>query len=87
MALINMMERFVDEKLEEMLAGENCCKCERCVEDMRAIALNKMPAKYVSTRNGELFSKAESKVRQNSVDMNIAVAYAIDCVSKHPSHD
>lgn len=87
MALINIMESIISEKLSEMLANEDCCKCERCIEDMTALALNKLPSRYVSTRNGELFSKLNSKVRQNSVDINIAVAEAIECVSKKPSHD
>lgn len=86
MALVNMMERFVDDKLAAMLENENCCKCDRCLEDMKAIALNKLPAKYVSTHNGELFSKLDSTIRQNSVDLNIAVAAAIEAVSKNPSH-
>ncbi len=86
MALINIMEDIVKDKLEEMLKTENCCKCERCIEDMTALALNKLPARYVSTHNGELYSKLNSLVRQNSVDLNIAVAEAIACVSKKPSH-
>lgn len=86
MALINMMEKFVEDKLNAMLAGENCCKCERCLEDMKAIALNKLPAKYVSTHNGELFSKLDSTIRQNSADITIAVSSAIACVSRNPSH-
>lgn len=87
MALINVMEDIVKDKLNEMLKTENCCKCDRCVEDMTALALNKLPAKYVSTHNGELFSKLNTLVRQNSVDLNIAVAEAIACVSKKPSHN
>lgn len=87
MALVNVMEKIVDEKLEQMLAGEHCCKCARCLEDMKAIALNKLPAKYVSSHNGELFTKLASTVRQSSVDINVAVANAIDCVTSHPSHE
>lgn len=87
MALINVMENIVKDKLTEMLKTENCCKCDRCIEDMTALALNKLPARYVSTHNGELFSKLDSQVRQNSVDLNIAVAEAIACVSKKPSHN
>lgn len=87
MALVNIMEDIVRNKLSEMLKSENCCKCDRCIEDMTALALNKLPSKYVSTHNGELFSKIDSMVRQNSVDLNIAVAEAISCVSKRPSHD
>lgn len=87
MALVNIMESIVDDKLQEMLKGESCCQCERCIEDMTALALNKLPAKYVSTHNGELFTKLNSLVRQNCVDINIAVAEAIYCVSRRPSHD
>ena len=86
MSIINVMEAFVGERLNDMLQEENCCKCERCIDDMKAIALNKLPAKYVSSHNGELFSKLDSMIRQNSVDINIAIAAAIDAVSKRPSH-
>lgn len=87
MALVNVMEKIVEEKLEGMLKDRDCCKCERCIEDMKAMALNRLPAKYVSTHNGELFSKLDSAARQNSVDINVAVANAIDCVSARPSHE
>lgn len=87
MALINVMEKIVEEKLENQLKDRNCCKCERCVEDMTAMALNRLPAKYVSSHNGELFSKLDSAARQNSVDINVAVTNAIDCVSSRPSHE
>ena len=86
MALVNVMEKVVDDKLWEMLKSEECCKCERCLEDMKAISLNKLPSKYVSTHNGELFSKLDSTLRQSAVDINVAVSNAIACVSKNPSH-
>lgn len=86
MALVNVMEQIVDEKLTLMLEGENCCKCARCIEDMKAVALNKLPAKYVSSNSGELFTKLNATVRQSSVDINIAIAAAIELVAKHPSH-
>ncbi|MCH5203618.1 MAG: late competence development ComFB family protein [Oscillospiraceae bacterium] len=87
MALVNVMEKIVDEKLEEMLKGEDCCKCEKCLEDMKCFALNKLPAKYVSSHNGELFTKLDTTKRQLSVDLNIAVSSAIDCVATRPAHD
>lgn len=87
MALVNVMEKIVDDKLEECLRDEDCCKCERCLEDMKAIALNKLPAKYVSTHNGELFSKLESTVRQNSTDIMVAISQAIETVATRPAHN
>lgn len=86
MALVNVMEQIVDDKLSQMLEGETCCKCARCIEDMKALALNRLPAKYVSTNSGELFTKLNATVRQSSVDINVAVAEAIELVAKHPSH-
>ena len=87
MALVNVMEKVVEDRLEAMLKTENCCQCDRCLEDMKAIALNKLPAKYVSTHNGELFTKLDSTLRQKVVDINVAVSNAIACVSKNPTHD
>lgn len=87
MALVNVMENIVEEKLHRMLEAEDCCKCERCLEDMKAKALNQLPARYVSTHNGELFSKLAATVRQSTIDINVAVANAIDVISSHPSHE
>lgn len=86
MALVNVMEQIVSDKLDQILSGENCCKCSRCVEDMKAIALNRLPPKYVNTNSGELFSKLNATVRQSSVDINIAVTAAVEMVAQHPSH-
>lgn len=86
MALVNVMEQIVSDKLDEFLKGEECCKCTRCLEDMKAIALNRLPAKYVSTNSGELFSKLNATVRQSAVDIDIAVTSAVSMVAKHPSH-
>lgn len=86
MALVNVMEGIIDEKLAMMLKDENCCKCDRCLEDMKAMALNQLPSKYVSTHNGELFTKLNALMRQNSIDINVAVSYAIKMVSERPSH-
>lgn len=86
MALINVMESIIDEKLALQLKDENCCKCDHCLEDMKAMALNQLPSKYVSTHNGELFTKLNALMRQNSIDINVAVSYAIKTVSDRPSH-
>ncbi len=87
MGIVNIMENFVEEKINSMLKGENdICQCERCLDDMKAIALNKLPSKYVSTHNGELFSKLDAMMRQNSVDIDIAATEAIHLVAKRPSH-
>lgn len=88
MALVNVMEKMVDLKIEEHISKSKCCSCEQCVEDIKAIALNNLPPKYVSTQKGELFSRLDSiMVKQHNVDIDIAVLNAIEFVSTHPHHN
>ncbi len=86
MAIVNVMEQIVSDRLDVLLKNEECCTCERCIDDMKAIALNKLPPKYVSTNSGELFTKLNASLRQNTVDIDIAVTAALAMVSKQPSH-
>ena len=86
MALVNVMEKLVQEKLEEMLKIENCCKCDRCVEDMTAKALNKLPAKYVSTHNGDHISNQQTTHRQNTDQINDTQAQPHQKNTNTPSH-
>lgn len=86
MALINMMESFVKAKLDCLIEGMDCCKCDECKGDMMAIALNDLPSKYVNTSTGELFSRVDSLMSQNNVDIEIAIIKAVNIVSKRPRH-
>jgi competence protein ComFB len=89
MALFNLMEKIVDLKLEKYLPEDKgCCPCEQCRSDMKCLALNKLPAKYVNTEKGELFSRVDQlMVRQSSVDVDFAVMQAIEFVKSKPRHD
>ena len=88
MAILNVMEQLVDAKLAELLPKSECCKCEKCTDDIKAIALNRLPPKYVSTDAGELYTRVHSAMeKQNSLDINFAVYSAIDFVANHPHHD
>ena len=86
--LINMMEHYVDERLSELLKDYNCCKCEVCLEDMKAFSLNRLPPKYVSTVNGQVFTRIKQELEsQPSVDLDVAVIQAIQHISASPRHD
>ena len=88
MALFNVMEQLVDYKLREVLPKYDCCMCSDCVDDIKALALNKLPAKYVCSNKGELFSRIDSMmVKQHSVDIDVAVLAAIEFVCSRPRHD
>ena len=85
--LINMMEHYVDERLSELLTQNDCCKCEVCIEDMKAYALNRLPSRYVSTVNGEIFTRITQEMEsQPTVDLDVAVMQAITSVGSNPRH-
>ena len=45
--LVNVMERLVDDKLDDYIKKFDVCTCPRCRVDVKALALSHMEAKYV----------------------------------------
>ena len=87
--LINEAEELVLEELEEELQKEwtsDVCKCQDCVLDMAALALNNTEPKYRVSLMGTLYahnlkdSEYAAKVRKQVVE-------SIKKISKNPSHD
>ncbi len=88
MAVLNSMEGIVDVALGELLKEEpDCCTCEHCMDDMKCLALNALPPKYVSSEKGALFSKINNAMtQQNSIDIRVACINALEFVKSHPHH-
>jgi len=85
MAICNIMEKIVDAKLETYMKTSKGCSCEECFNDIKCLALNKLPPKYVNSHKGELFSKVDQvMLRQNSVDTDIAIIGAMELVQSSP---
>jgi len=87
--LNNLTEEVVLEMLGNMLQREefdDICKDEDCLLDMATYALNRLPAKYVATSKGEVFSKTEELEQQHSVDVLSVVTRAIKVVSENEHH-
>lgn len=83
----NYMEDVVAHKTDDLLKIMNICKCEKCRADIMAIALNKLPPKYVVTDKGELFSKVRELEQQFEVDVEMEVIKAAVFVGKNPRHE
>ncbi len=88
MAVVNTMENVVDTALDELLKEDpECCRCEHCMNDMKCLALNALPPKYVSSERGALFSKINNTMgQQRSIDVRVACINAIEFVKGHPHH-
>lgn len=82
----NVMERVVEERLDEILESYDCCKCERCRADIMAVALNSLPPRYVVTDEGELFAKIQYTQKRYELEVMKQIAYAINLVKESPHH-
>lgn len=78
----NIMEDFVDSRMEELLKNADCCYCEQCRADIRTYALNNLPAKYVRSTSGNVYVRFQSLEPQLQTDITTAILNAIQVVKK-----
>lgn len=86
MVIKNYMEEVVMNLMDGVLDDINMCKCEQCVMDIAALALNDLPPKYIVTEKGALYSKANNLINQFEVDVIAAITKAAVLVKRSPRH-
>lgn len=86
--LKNYTEDLISNMMKSVLDNYNdICKCEKCILDMKAIALNSLPPHYVVTEEGEMFSKIELTLNNQAViNITKALTEAVEKASKNPKH-
>ncbi|CAH2212946.1 late competence development ComFB family protein [Tepidibacter aestuarii] len=83
--LKNYMEDLVDIHLNKLLEEyEDICKCERCILDIKAIALNNLKPRYGVTQMGNVFIKIDESTTESNVKIISEIIKAIEKVSKNP---
>ncbi|HHY22777.1 MAG TPA: late competence development ComFB family protein [Clostridiaceae bacterium] len=87
MEIKNYMEKLVFSMLNDVIGDIDVCSCDKCMLDIAALALNKLPPKYVVTEKGELYSKTNILKRQFEVDILTAITKAAEKVNENPRHD
>ena len=87
LSLRNHMEEVVFNQMKSVLNGVDVCKCEKCSMDIAAIVLNELPAKYVVTDKGVLFSKIDALQSQFEIGVTAAIVRAAQIVQKKPMHE
>lgn len=85
--LKNYMEDVVALFIDDLMEDKDICKCEHCRLDIIALALNKLPPKYIATRESEVYAKTDLLSRQYRTDVIIQLLNAISIVSKNPHHE
>lgn len=82
-AVVNTMEALVLEKLDSVLARFQCCRCDRCKKDIVALALNKLPPKYMAIPEGQPGPDLDPQV---NAQVLTALIQAVLQVRSHPRH-
>lgn len=82
----NIMEDLVEGKLNELMRAANMCCCERCRADVKALALNNLPPRYVVSVGGDVYSHFQALNMQSQVNITTAIVAAIRVVRDSPHH-
>ncbi len=85
--LINIMVECVTETIDSVLSMYDCCKCEKCRMDMIALALNRLPPRYVVRTSGAALTRFTLSREQEKAEVITAIVQAVELVSKNPRHD
>jgi len=87
--LVNETERLVFEKLEIQLqqaSSKEICKCQDCVLDMAALALNSLQPHYRVSLIGTVYAQTLSD-GEYAEEVESAVVSAVKKIAENPSHD
>ena len=85
-ALHNLTETIVLKKLDELYDSLNCCNCEQCRLDIASYALNRLPAKYVVSTQGELMSRLDALDTQFDTTVTTVILQGSMLVKMYPRH-
>ena len=83
----NIYEDVVFLLVDEVIASEGGCTCERCRSDVMAIALNSLKPVYVVSESGKAYMSNRTQLNQAKVDAYRAVLRAVNMVKQNPCHD
>ena len=83
-AIYNLTEKIIVDKLDMVMESMNCCKCDRCKMDVMALTLNNMDPYYiVRASNSPDYTKLEKEISNKATSVVLKSALK---VRKNPRH-
>ena len=86
MIVRNHMEDVVERLTPTLMSKYDLCQCDRCIADIKAIALNYLQPKYFTSESGEIYYRVKDMSVQFDTDVTRAIILAIDKVKNQPKH-
>ena len=83
----NIMESFVSDMIDSVLKSKpDICTCDKCKDDIAALALNQLKPRYVSSKMGDLFTRTELLDSRLRTAIVVNLAEAAEKVAVNPRH-
>ena len=83
---VNVMQVLVEEKAPKYVQMFGLCSCQRCMEDVKALALNHLPPKYVVLERGDMIPRLTVYEGKFSSDITAQLLHACKVVMQTPHH-
>lgn len=83
---VNVMEVLVEERAGKYMEMFGMCQCERCKIDVKALALNNLPSKYVVMAKGEFVPRITVYEGRFSAAIIAQLLRACKIVADSPRH-
>ena len=81
------MEIIVDNLLPTITKEyPDLCTCEKCISDIKALTLNKLPPMYVVNPSGEMFARANELDRDFQIEVIQKIVESINTVHNNTKH-
>lgn len=86
--LKNHMEVLIENHLPSLIKDTSHVKnCEKCQNDIQAIALNNLKPMYIMSDKGMIYTKLKELDLQFQSDIIRELVQAISLVESHPRHE
>ncbi|HHZ02069.1 MAG TPA: late competence development ComFB family protein [Tissierellia bacterium] len=83
--LCNITEKILLKKFDGVLKKMSCCRCDRCKQDIVALALNNLKPKYIVANRDEIEKKVDS-LKDVGSEVTRELIKAVVTVRKNPRH-
>ena len=83
---LNVMEVLVDQRIQRYVHMFGLCTCPRCLADVRALALTRLPAKYVVFPPQAVTPMLSFYQAKYESEVIAQVIYACKAVMDYPRH-
>jgi hypothetical protein len=84
---VNIMQVLVDENAEKYIQMFGLCKCPRCKADIKALALNDLPPKYVVMEKGQVVPRISVYEGRYQAAVTAQILRACKTVTENPRND